>query len=140
MLRYLLLAVSLLCCAGTAFAATVTDATGRSMEVPEHIARVLPAGPPAAILLVALAPDLMLGWTSPVSDNARALLAPEAARLPQVPRLTGREDVADKVAALKPDLILDYGTIAPRYTDLAKATQQRTGIPTVLLDGSLAEA
>ena len=102
--------------------------------------KAMPAGPPAAILLAALALDLMLGWTSPVSDIARSLLSPEAARLPLVPRLTGRDDVADKIAALKPDLILDYGTIAPRYIDLAKATQQRTGIPTVLLDGSLAEA
>jgi iron complex transport system substrate-binding protein len=139
MLRRALFAFSLLWCTSTALAATVTDATGRSVEVPEHIARVLPAGPPAAILLAALAPDLMLGWTSPVPDSARALLAPEVAKLPQVPRLTGREDVTDKITALKPDLILDYGTIAPRYTDLAKATQQRTGIPTVLLDGALAE-
>jgi iron complex transport system substrate-binding protein len=139
MLRRAFLAVLLLCCAGAAWGATVIDATGRSVDVPEHVARVLPAGPPAAILLAALAPDLMLGWTSPVSDNARALLSPEAARLPQVPRLTGRDDATDKIAALKPDLILDYGTIAPRYIDLAKATQQRTGIPTVLLDGSLAE-
>ncbi|HET7880919.1 MAG TPA: ABC transporter substrate-binding protein [Acetobacteraceae bacterium] len=139
MLRRAFFAVSLLWCTGTAFAATVTDATGRSVEVPEHVTRVLPAGPPAAILLQALAPDLMLGWTSPVPDNARALLSPEAAKLPQVPRLTGREDVTDKIAALKPDLILDYGTIAPRYTDLAKATQQRTGVPTVLFDGALAE-
>jgi iron complex transport system substrate-binding protein len=67
------------------------------------------------------------------------LLSPEAARLPQVPRLTGRDDVIDETAALKPDLILDYGTIAPRYIDLAKGTQQQTGIPTLLLDGSLAE-
>jgi iron complex transport system substrate-binding protein len=117
----------------------VVDATGRSIVVPEQILRVLPAGPPAAILLAAVAPDLMLGWTSPVSDNARALLAPEAAKLPQVPRLVARYDVTDKITALKPDLILDYGTIAPRYIDLAKATQQRTGTPTVLLDGSLAE-
>ncbi len=139
MLRRALLAVSLLWWSGAALAGTVVDATGRSVELPERIARVLPAGPPAAILLAALAPDLMLGWTSPVSDDARALLAPEAARLPQVPRLTGRDDVTDKIAALKPDLILDYGTVAPRYADLAKATQQRTGIPTVLLDGSLIE-
>jgi iron complex transport system substrate-binding protein len=139
MLRRTFLAVSLLCWAGSAFGGTVVDATGRSVEVPEHVEHVLPAGPPAAILLAALAPDLMLGWTSPVSDAARALLSPEVAGLPQVPRLTGRDDVADKAAALKPDLILDYGTIAPRYIDLAKATQQRTGIPTVLLDGSLAE-
>jgi iron complex transport system substrate-binding protein len=139
MLRRAFLAISLACWAEAALAGTVVDATGRSVEVPDHIARVLPAGPPAAILLAAVAPDLMLGWTSPVPDAARALLAPEAARLPQVPRLTGRDDVTDKVVALKPDLIVDYGTIAPRYIDLAKATQQRTGIPTVLLDGSLAE-
>ncbi len=133
------LAVSLLCSSGAVLADTVVDATGRSIAVPEQIARVLPAGPPAAILLAALAPDLMLGWTSPVPDDIRAMLAPEAAKLPQVPRLTGRDDVTDRVIALKPDVILDYGTIAPRYVDLAKATQQRTGIPTLLLDGSLAE-
>jgi iron complex transport system substrate-binding protein len=137
MLRRAFLAVSLLCWAGAALGGTVVDATGRSIDLPDHVTRVLPAGPPAAILLAALAPDLMLGWTSPVSDSARALLSPESARLPQVPRLTGREEVTDKIAALKPDLILDYGTIAPRYVELAKATQQRTGIPMVLLDGSL---
>jgi iron complex transport system substrate-binding protein len=139
MLRRAFVGMLLICWAGAALGGTVVDATGRSVEVPEHVARVLPAGPPAAILLAALAPDLMLGWTSPVSDSARALLAPEAAKLPQVARLTGRADVADKILALKPDLILDYGTIAPRYIDLAKATEQRTGVPTVLLDGSLAE-
>src|SRR5215472_2774380 len=139
MLRRACLVLALLCWTGTAWGGTVVDATGRSVDVPDLISRVLPAVPPAAIWLSAVAPDLMLGWTSPVSDNARELLSPEAAKLPQVPRLTGRDDVTDKVAALKPDLILDYGTIAPRYVDLAKATQQRTGIPTVLLDGSLAE-
>ncbi len=139
MLRRALIGMLLFGWAGTAVAASVVDATGRSVEIPGHIARVLPAGPPAAILLAAVAPDLMLGWTSPVSDNARALLSPDAARLPQVPRLTGRDDVTEKIVSLKPDLILDYGTIAPRYIDLAKATQERTGIPTVLFDGSLAE-
>src|SRR6516165_2055154 len=139
MLRHAILTLSLLWWSSAALAGTIVDATGRSVEVPERIARVLPAGPPAAILLAALAPDLMLGWTSSLSEDARALLAPEAAQLPRVPRLTGRDDVTDKIVALKPDLIVDYGTVAPRYTDLAKATQQRTGTPTVLLDGALAE-
>jgi iron complex transport system substrate-binding protein len=139
MLRRAFIAFSLLWWSGAALAADIVDATGRSVRVPEHIERVLPAGPPAAILVAALAPDLMLGWTSPLSDGARAFLSPEAARLPVVPRLTGRDDVIDKIVALKPDLIVDYGTVSPRYADLARATQQRTGIPTVLLDGSLAE-
>ena len=66
-------------------------------------------------------------------------MSPEAARLPQVPRLTGRDDVIGKVVALKPDLIVDYGTVSARYADLARATQQRTAVPTLLLDGSLTE-
>jgi len=117
----------------------VVDATGRSVAVPVKISHVLPAGSPAAILLAAVAPDLILGGPSSLSDKARSPLAPEVTKLPQVPRLTGRDDVTDKVVALKPDLILDYGTVWPRYADLAKATQQRTGIPTLLLDGSLSE-
>lgn len=139
MLRRAFIAVSLLWWSGTVLAADIVDATGRNVQVPEHIEHILPAGPPAAILLAALAPDLMLGWTSPISDEARAFLSPEAARLPQVPRLTGRDDVLDKVIALRPDLIVDYGTVSPHYADLARATQQRTGVPTLLLDGSLAE-
>jgi iron complex transport system substrate-binding protein len=135
--RWLLLLLLLF--TGAASAAEVTDATGRAVHLPDQVARVLPAGPPAAVLLAALAPDLMLGWPSPLPDSARALLPATAAQLPQVPRLTGRDDVTEKIQALKPDLILDYGTVSPRYSDLAKATQQRTGIPTILLDGALAD-
>ena len=124
--------------AGAARAADVVDATGRTVTVPDHIAHIVPAGPPAAVLLEALAPDLMMGWPEPISDDARALLAPAAAKAPEIPRLTGKDDVTDKIKALKPDLIVDYGTVSPRYTDLAKATQQKTGIPTILLDGSMA--
>jgi iron complex transport system substrate-binding protein len=122
-----------------ALARQVTDAAGPVVQVPDQIAHVLPAGPPAAVLLAAIAPDLLLGWPSPLSDDARALLSPEAGKRPQIPRLTGREDVTEKLVALKPDLILDYGTVSPRYADLAQKTQQRSGIPTILVEGSLTE-
>jgi iron complex transport system substrate-binding protein len=138
MLGRVVLVVLLLWCAA-ARAGEVTDATGRVVQVPDRAARVLPAGPPAAVLLAAIAPDLMLGWSSPVSDNARALLSPDAAKLPQIPRLTGRDDVTAKVQALHPDVIVDYGTVSPCYAELARTTQQQTGIPTILLDGSLTE-
>jgi iron complex transport system substrate-binding protein len=139
MLRRALLIVLVLCWSGAACAADIVDATGRHVQVPDHIARVLPAGPPAAVLLAALAPDLMLGWPEPLSPEARAYLSPEAAALPVVPRVTGHADVSTAVAALHPDLIFDYGTVSPRYADLARATQQRTGIPTILLDGSMTQ-
>lgn len=134
-----LLLIALLLWSNHTLAGQITDATGRAVQVPEQLVRVLPAGPPAAVLLAAVAPDLMLGWPSPLPDAARALLSSAAGKLPQIPRLTGREDVTDKIQQLKPDLILDYGTVSPRYADLAQKTQQRTGIPTILLDGSLTE-
>lgn len=118
-------------------AADIVDATGRTVRVPDAIQHVLPAGPPAATLLLSLAPDLMLGLPTPLSEQARALLPPSAAKLPAVPRLTGREDVTDKVQALKPDLIIDYGSVSQRYSQLARTTQDRTGIPTILLDGAI---
>jgi iron complex transport system substrate-binding protein len=140
--RCILLLLSWLCagfCSGIGSAAEIVDATGRTVQVPDQIAHVLPAGPPAAVLLAAIAPDLMLGWPSPTADSTRALLAPAAATLPLVPRLTGREDVTAKLQALHPDLILDYGTVSPRYADLARTTQEKTGLPTILLDGSLTD-
>ena len=111
--------VLLLLVSGAARAAEVTDATGRSVAVPDDVARVLPAGEPATVLLMALAPDLMLGVTGPVSAEARAWLGPEAALLPRVPRLTGKQDVTDDIRALHPGLIIDYGYVTPAYVDLA---------------------
>jgi iron complex transport system substrate-binding protein len=133
----LLLSMLLLCLAGAAQAAEVKDATGRSVDVPEHVARVLPAGVPAEVLLTALAPDLMLGVVHPLSAEARAALWPEAARLPQVPRLTGRQDVSDAVRKLHPDLIVDYGDVTPGYIALAKSTEAKLGVPVLLFDGAL---
>jgi len=137
MLRRAFLALALMS-SGAAFADDIVDATGRGVRVSERIHRILPAGPPAAVLLAAVAPDLMLGWPMPLSPEAREFLPAELAHLPQIPRLTGHEDVVSDVMALKPDLIVDYGSTSPRYAELAQATQQRTGIPTVLLDGALA--
>jgi iron complex transport system substrate-binding protein len=129
--------VPLLLWAGFAAAADVTDHTGRVVQVPVHISRVVPAGPPAAVLLAAIAPDLMVGWPGPVSAEAAAMLDPRLANAPRIPRLTGRDDVTDAIKALKPDLIIDYGGVTPRYFDLANTTQSRTGVPTLLFNGAL---
>ena len=132
-----ILILPLLIWSATTQAASVTDATGRVVDIPATVTRVLPAGPPAAVLMEALAPDLMVGWPGPLSMEARPLLPGVAADLDPVPRLTGREDVIGNVTALKPDLILDYGAVTPRYADLMRTVQQQTGIPAILLDGSL---
>jgi iron complex transport system substrate-binding protein len=106
-------------------------------KIPEHPARVLPAGPPAAVLLSTLAPDLMIGWPHSPSPAARMWLPDSTVALPAIPLLTGRQDVKDQVVALHPDLIFDYGATSARYAQLVEAVQTKTGIPAVLLDGAL---
>jgi hypothetical protein len=53
----------------TTQAGEVVDAAGRNVQMPNQIARVLPAGPPAAILLEVMAPDLILDLRHGLSAN-----------------------------------------------------------------------
>ena len=55
----------------------VSDATGRTLPIPANVARVFPAGPPAAILLYTLAPDLLLGWPRANRPEECAYMLPE---------------------------------------------------------------
>jgi iron complex transport system substrate-binding protein len=109
-------------------AAEIADATGHAIQVPDHPLRILPAGPPAAVLLGALAPDLMIGWPYSLSPEARAWLPDAINRLSKVPMLTGRQDVMEEVASLHPDLILDYGTVSPRYIQLDEAARTKQAL------------
>src|SRR5215470_7399382 len=83
--------------------AELQDATGRLIRIPDQPLRVVPAGPPAAVLLAALAPDLMLGWPHAPSPATRMWLPNATVDLPTVPMLTGRRDMTDQLVALHPD-------------------------------------
>jgi len=118
-------------------AETVTDGAGRAVPVPGKVERVFPAGPPAAIMLYTLAPELLLGWPRANRPEEREFLLPDVGARPEVGRITGRGNTAnlEVVLALKPDLILDVGSVNPTYVSLADRVQQQTGIPYALLDG-----
>jgi len=123
----------------TVRAATVLDDAGRRVEVPDTIARVLAAGPPASALLYTLAPEKMIGWVREPSAREKPFLLPAVRDLPAYGRLTGRGNTANVEAVLtaQPDLILDVGTIDPTYVSLADRIQAQTGIPYLLFDGRL---
>lgn len=118
-------------------AATVTDGAGRAVAAPARVERIFAAGPPAAIVLYTLAPELLIGWPRPNTPAEREFLLPEIGGRPEVGRITGRGNTAnlEVVLALKPDLILDIGSVTPTYVSLADRVQEQTGIPYALLDG-----
>jgi iron complex transport system substrate-binding protein len=117
----------------------VTDSAGRHVTIPATIQRVMPAGPPAALLLYALAPEKLIGWPSALSPETQALLPPAYAGLPVIGRLTSKKPpTAQAIAQLHPDIILDIGDVEPDYAALADKIQRETGIPYLLFDGRLA--
>jgi iron complex transport system substrate-binding protein len=120
-----------------ACAASVTDSAGRSVPVPARVERVFPAGPPAAIMLYSLAPDLLLGWPRANRPQECAYMLPDICARPELGRITGRGNTAnlETVLALKPDLILDVGSTNETFVSLAVRVQDQTGIPYALLDG-----
>lgn len=118
----------------------VTDSAGRMVEIPEQIDRIYAAGPPAAILLYTLAPDMLTGWPRRPHDYERPYLAEPYRDLPETGRLTGRGDNAnlERVLRTRPDLIIDFGSVRDTYVSLADAVQRQTGIPYLLIDGRFA--
>jgi iron complex transport system substrate-binding protein len=118
-------------------ARTVTDSANRKVEVPEKIERVFAAGPPASILLYALAPEQMTGWPDPPTAEERPFISEKYRDLPTLGRFTGRGGTANLEVVLKakPDLILDFGSVRETYVSLAENVQEQTNIPYVLIDG-----
>ncbi|MFE1599172.1 iron ABC transporter substrate-binding protein [Methylobacterium sp. ID0610] len=120
--------------------AAAQDDAGRPLPaLASPVRRIFPAGPPAAILLYTLAPDLLAGWPRALRPAEAPYLLPEAAALPELGRLTGRGNTAnlETVLALRPDLIVDTGDTGETYRALADRVQQQTGIPALLFDGRL---
>lgn len=124
--------------AAPAAARAIADATGRAVEIPETVARILPVGQPAAILVYALAPEKMLGWPRKPGGPGLAFLTPASRELPEIGALV-RDGAINRAAIgeLKPDLIVDYGSLAPGFIEAAKRVQDETGIPYVIFDGAL---
>ncbi len=123
--------------AGAQATREVVDSAGRRVRVPANVRRVYAAGPPASILLFALAPDALIGWTSAFRDAERPFVHERHAGLPVLGRLTGRGNTAnvEVVFDARPDVIFDYGTINDTYISLAERVQTQTGIPYLLIDG-----
>lgn len=121
-----------------AAARSVTDSAGRTVALAREPERVFPAGPPASILVFALAPDTLAGWTSAFRPAERPFVPERYANLPTLGRLTGRGNTAniESVLAAQPDLVLDYGAVNPTYISLAERVQAQTGIPYLLVDGA----
>lgn len=144
--RSLLLAgLSLVGWQDLALAAAIPGSPGERLtvlgRVPARPRRVFAAGPPAGALLAALAPEQMLGWPMKLNPAGRPWLPAAVRDKPLLGRLAGRGSTVslEALLALRPDVIVDAGTVDASYLSTAQKTHAQTGIPYVLVDGRLAD-
>jgi iron complex transport system substrate-binding protein len=122
---------------GPARSSDFTDAAGRRIVLPDPIRRILPAERNAEVLVLVLAPERLVGLSR---LPGRGGLFPQAGRLPMVdwrPR-SNPASMAETARQLRPDLIIDAGTVTPERAAFAEQVQQMTGIAYVLVDDSFA--
>ena len=102
-----------------------------ALPSPDRVRRVFAAGPPATVLVTVLAPEKLLGWSGAMSAEALSWLPPSLRELPVLGRLSGRGSTIplEKLLALKPDLIVDAGTVDATYLSMAERVHRQTGIP-----------
>ncbi|SMC83044.1 iron ABC transporter substrate-binding protein [Primorskyibacter flagellatus] len=134
-MRFLLIVLALL--ALPASARTVVDSAGRTVEIPDEVNTVFAAGPPAAILVYTMKPEALTGWPRALRPEEQDYIAEPYRDLPETGRITGRGGEAnlERVLQIKPDLIIDFGSVRDTYIDLANRVQEQTGIPYLLIDG-----
>jgi iron complex transport system substrate-binding protein len=91
------------------------------------------------MLVFAIAPDKLVGWTRAFRPNEAEFVEPRYAALPELGRLTGRGNTANVEVILraKADLIVDAGSTGASLASLASQVQEQTGIPYALLDGRI---
>jgi iron complex transport system substrate-binding protein len=104
-----------------------------------QVERVYAAGPPASVLVFALAPAKLTGWTRAMRPDEIPFFPEPYGRLPELGRLTGRGNTANVEVVLKSktDLIVDVGSTGEPFASLARQVEQQTRIPYALFDGRI---
>jgi iron complex transport system substrate-binding protein len=129
------LVLALACCAfGQARAATVTDALGATVTVPDAPKRVYALSPPDALLVFAIDPCRLVGWNMPQTPVAKQWYPPCARDLPVLGGFFGQGMTPNKEALLKaaPDLVIS-GTMA-RSNKAFDSFFTNLGIPVVHIE------
>ena len=115
-----------------------TDDMGREVEIPAEITRVVPSSALSQMILLAIAPDLLAGLASEVSDGNRGILPDGMFDLPVFGNLYDAADLSvEELALAGPQLILDIGEAKASVAEELDAVQTQTGIPSVFLSASL---
>lgn len=119
-----------------------TDSLGRTLFLPEKISRLAMSGPLTQLYVFPLCPELLAGFSTAFSEEAKKYIPEEYLALPELGQLYGGKGSMNLEALLAaaPDVVVDVGEAKDGMAeDLDRLTEQ-TGIPFVHINATVASA
>ncbi|MGV8075603.1 MAG: ABC transporter substrate-binding protein [Syntrophobacteraceae bacterium] len=111
----------------------IVDMTGRTVTVPDHIAKVYAASPPAVYMVYAIAPELLVGLNYPFKASERKYLHPSIESLPIIGGWfgQGRTPNLETLLEVKPDVMVAWLWKNTATNEKIEETAGRLGMPLV---------
>lgn len=138
---YWIMRILLILATQVAIARTITDMTGRTLDIPDQIEKIYCTSPVGIILLYTLAPEKLAGWHYKLAPSEKEFILPEYQDLPALGGWFGKAGTGNLEEILKahPDLILSAGIIDQTSISLCERLQRQSGLPVLMIDGSLTQ-
>lgn len=116
-----------------------TDSTGREVELPRNITRVASGGSLANIMLYAVRPEVIVGWSESPSETEKKYIDEAYWELPEYGNFHDSSGDFNREALMTsaPDVIIDVGQWDEEYKIELDALQEQIGIPVVLIETNL---
>lgn len=116
---------------------TVTDMAGREVTIPANIEKAYSVNSIGSIFLYTIKPDSLAGWNSELGTE-KQYIKEEYQNLPVLGTYKGPNSInIEELLKTNPDIIINMGDVNPKYIEESDELQELTGIPVIMVDGSL---
>ena len=118
-----------------------TDSTGREVELPRQITKVASGGSLANIMIYAVKPECLVGWSSSPSEISKKYIDEAYWDLPEYGNFYSDAGDFNREAlmASDPDVIIDIGEWDEEYKADLDTLQEQVGIPVILIECDIDE-
>lgn len=142
----IILAVSVLIFAGCSKAGTgsadvvsITDSSGRVVEIPKKVNKVASGGVVAQVYLYTMNPDKMVGWAKEPSKIESKYIDKKHLDKPVFGQIYGKNAKlnVEEIIKAKPDVIIDMGEKKKGIKEDLDKIQKQLGIPVVFIEATM---
>ena len=117
---------------------TITDMSGREVVIKKEVKSVFSATPIGTVLVYTINPNKLMAKNFKLSELEKKYTVKEYHDLPVLGTyIMGDTANEEEILKLNPDIVLYTGIINDSWKTEVEKTQERLGIPIIMVDGSL---